>query len=101
MEKQHFFIKLLAPRPTFTQDMTDAERAVMNEHIVYWKDLTDKRIAIIFGPVFDPQGGFGMGVVEVNNEEEAKAIMAKDPTITSGLNFGFEIYPMRIGQIRQ
>jgi hypothetical protein len=36
--------------------MTETERKVMQEHALYWKDLTDKRIAVAFGPVLDPKG---------------------------------------------
>jgi len=36
--------------------MTEVERKIMQEHVVYWKALSDGRIAIIFGPVLDPKG---------------------------------------------
>ena len=51
---KYFLYKLLPPRPTFPQDMTEAEGELMQEHINYWKTLVDKRIAVIFGPVADP-----------------------------------------------
>jgi hypothetical protein len=35
--------------------MTEAERKAMVEHAIYWKDLTDKGIAIDFGLVLDPK----------------------------------------------
>ena len=35
---------------TFVQDMTEVERKIMQEHGDYWKDLSDRRIEIIFGP---------------------------------------------------
>jgi len=33
MAKQHYFFKLIPPRPTFIQDMNDDERRLMDEHI--------------------------------------------------------------------
>lgn len=51
-DKKRFSYKL-PPRPTFVQDMTEAERKAMEEHATYWKDLTDKGIAIVFGLVLD------------------------------------------------
>ena len=107
MDKQHFFIKLIPPRPTFPQDMTDSEREIMQRHIGYWKKLVENRTAIVFGPVFDPAGGYGMGIVEVTDKEEANDILANDPTILANCNcncncnFSFEIFPMRIGMIRE
>jgi len=37
MEKRYFFLKLVPRRPTFAQDMTAAERAIMMQHVAYWK----------------------------------------------------------------
>jgi len=48
-EKNRFLYKLIPPRLTFTQDMTEAERKVMQEHATYWKCLIDDSIAITFG----------------------------------------------------
>lgn len=99
MEKQFFFFKLVPPRPSFSQDMNDAERAIMMEHIEYWRGLTQQGTSVLFGPVLEPSGGWGLGIVEVENEAAAKAIGDKDPSIAKGLNT-FEVHPMRIGMIR-
>jgi len=52
-EMKQFLCKLIPPRLTFAQDMTEVERKIVQEHFVYWKDLSDRRIAIVFGPVLD------------------------------------------------
>lgn len=64
---KQFLRKLIPPRPTFAQDMTEVERKIMQEHIIYWKDLSDRGIAIIFGPVLDPIGTWGVAIVEAIN----------------------------------
>jgi hypothetical protein len=61
---KYFLYKLLPPRPTFPQDMTEAEGELIQEHINYWKTLVDKRIAVIFGPVADPRGIYGLAIIE-------------------------------------
>ena len=61
----HFFLKLLPSRPTFAQDMTPDERAIMQQHVVYWTDLMKQGKVHVFGPVLDPNGIYGIGVVEV------------------------------------
>jgi len=43
--KKQFLYKLIPPRSTFAQDMTEVERKVMQEHATYWKGVTDKGIA--------------------------------------------------------
>ena len=73
-EKNRFLYKLFPPRPTFTQDMTEAERKVMQEHATYWKCLIDDSIATIFGLVLDPRGPWGVGIVDVANESFARAL---------------------------
>jgi hypothetical protein len=79
MEKKNFFVTLTPPRITFVTDMTDEERGIMNQHVIYWRGLLDKGIAIVFGPVMDPKGPFGMAVVEVDNAEQLNEIVAGDP----------------------
>lgn len=95
-----FFFRLIAPRPTYHLDMTDDERALMSRHIEYWTELTDAGTSVLFGPVFDPKGAFGMAVIEVASEEEAIALSQKDPVIAAGV-CTYELMPMRIGAIRK
>ncbi len=87
-----YFLKLNPPRPTFMMDMTADEKATMQKHVAYWTDLLNKGSAIVFGPVMDPRGGYGAGVVSVDSEEHLKQIIADDPA--NGLN-KYEWYPMR------
>ena len=91
-EMKEFLCKLIPPRPTFAQDMTEVERKTMQEHVVYWKDLSDRRIAIIFGPVLDPKGTWGLAIVEVASEPEAHILGRNDPAVQAG--FTFKVYPM-------
>lgn len=93
-EKKYFALKLIPPRSTFAQDMSEEERAIMQQHVAYWRDLTDKGITIVYGPVSDPRGTYGLGVIEVDSEEQAHALTADDPAVRSGLN-KLEIYPIR------
>lgn len=90
----YFFCKLIPPRPTFAQDMSSAERRVMEEHVGYWTGMANRRIAVVFGPVADPSGGWGAGIVEVKDEAEVRSIAADDPAMLSGLGFRYEIHPM-------
>jgi uncharacterized protein len=95
-EKKHFFIRLIPPRPGFSSDMTPEERGLMQQHVAYWQGLLRRKIAFAFGPVFDPRGGYGIGIVELADEKAAEELMAKDPTLLSGTGFSFEIYGMRL-----
>jgi uncharacterized protein YciI len=84
-------IKLTMSYYFFAQDMTDEERAIMHRHAAYLRSFMDKGIVKVFGPVLDPAGAFGMGVLEVENEDQLKDIIAGDPA--SSIN-KYEFYPM-------
>jgi uncharacterized protein YciI len=79
-----FVFRLIAPRPDFAVDMSDEERAVMGRHAAYWQPLVESGRMVIFGPVLDSSGSWGLGVVEAEDEEELRAFAAGDPAVTSG-----------------
>ena len=49
---------------------------------------------VIFGPVGDPKGVWGLGVVRAANDAEAEALAAADPVILADRGFRYEILPM-------
>ena len=87
----YFFVKTQNPRPTFHLDMTPAERTIMNQHVEYWSDKAACGIAIVFGPVMDPKGVYGIGVYQVQDEAEMHALLEHDPA--NGL-LQYEVLPM-------
>ena len=96
----YFLFRLNAPRPTFAQDMTAQERAVMQAHVGYWMGLVQKGEALVFGPVADPAGAWGVGIVQVDDAAAAQAISEQDPAITSGMGFTIDILPMPQAVVR-
>jgi uncharacterized protein YciI len=79
-----FVFRLQAPRPTFALDMSDDEREIMGRHAAYWQPLIDSGRMVIFGPVLDETGSWGLGVVEADNEDELREYAANDPVVTTG-----------------
>jgi uncharacterized protein YciI len=98
-DTQCFVYKLIPPRPTFALDMSDEERAVMGAHGTYWRGLLDARTAVVFGPVLDPAGVWGLAVVEARSVEEVHAIGAADPAVSSGVA-AFAVHPMMGAVVR-
>ena len=90
--KKYFFLKLIPPRPSFAMDMTPEERSVMLKHIDYWREHMKNGSVVVFGPMMDPSGPYGMGVVKVDSEEEVKTFMLNDPAATINR---YEHFPMR------
>ncbi len=94
-----FVFRLTAPRPTFALDMTDGERDIMARHAAYWQPWVESGQMVIFGPVLDSSGSWGLGVVEADDEEELRAFAAGDPVVTTGTGT-IEIGQMLAGFVR-
>jgi uncharacterized protein YndB with AHSA1/START domain len=90
----YFLLRLLPPRPTFAQDMGPEEAQAMRQHVEYWKEQLRLGVAMVFGPVADPNGGWGVGIVEVGGAEELAALQQADPAIKSGIGLRYESLPM-------
>lgn len=97
----YYLFKLTPPRSTFPQDMTPAEREVMQAHSAYWSTLANKGVAIVVGPVADPAGAWGVAIVEVADEAAARGLAQSDPVTTSGLAFQYDIFPMPQALLRK
>jgi uncharacterized protein YciI len=95
----HFFLKLIPPRPTFATDMSAAEQAAMSKHADYLVSLVEQGIGVAFGPVFDPNGIYGMGIVEAADEAAARQLTDDDPVVKAGIG-RYEISPMRLSMLR-
>jgi uncharacterized protein len=94
-----FVFRLKAPRPNFAQDMTDGEREIMGRHAAYWQRFIDSGRMVVFGPVLDGTGSWGLGVVEAEDEDELRAFAAGDPAVTSG-TAELEVGKMLAGFVR-
>jgi uncharacterized protein YciI len=94
-----FVFRLVAPRPDFALNMTDEEREVMSRHAAYWKPYLESGQMVIFGPVLDTTGSWGLGVVEAEDEDELRAFAAGDPAVTTG-TAEMEIGTMLAGFVR-
>jgi uncharacterized protein YciI len=90
----YYLLKLLPPRPTFPFDMTDPERELMQKHSEYWQMFTDKGAVIAVGPVLDPDGPWGVGIIEVDDDNAAQTLADNDPVVKGNAGFRSVIMPM-------
>ncbi|MGY1604721.1 YciI family protein [Geodermatophilus sp. SYSU D00815] len=90
---QHFLYKLLPPRPDFAFTMTPEEAAVMAEHGRYWAGRLAGGDVVVYGPVAEPTGAWGMAVVEAEDVEAVHRVRDGDPAVTSGTCTA-EVHPM-------
>jgi uncharacterized protein YciI len=74
--------------------MSDTERKLMEEHVRYWRALQERGIVLVYGPVFDVRGDWGMGIMETEDLARAQEFAANDPAIRAGLHT-IEVSPMK------
>jgi uncharacterized protein YciI len=65
----------------------------MSQHIAYWTDQMKRGTTVVFGPVLDPKGAYGIGVVEIEDEPRLRALLERDPAVKAGLQKD-DFYPM-------
>jgi uncharacterized protein YciI len=94
-----YFVKLIPPRPTFAESMSEFEASAMREHGAYWREKMAEGITLVFGPVADPAGTFGLGIIQVADEEEARRFLDHDPAIRAGFGLRYELRLMPYGVV--
>ena len=94
-----FVLRLIAPRPSFAQTITDAEREIMGRHAAHWKPYLDRGEMVVFGPILTDDDSYGLAVVETDDEAALRDFAAADPVVTTG-TATFEFGRMAAGQVR-
>jgi uncharacterized protein YciI len=84
MTDKLFLLRLLPPRADFAQTMTADERDAMERHAAYWRDLLQAGRVVVYGPVADPEGVWGLGVVRAGSQAEVIELGERDPVIVAG-----------------
>ncbi|MBB2769263.1 hypothetical protein MMON44395_01255 [Mycolicibacterium monacense DSM 44395] len=91
-----FLFKLVPPRADFAQTMTADEQQAMAGHQDYWRDLLAAGKVVVYGPVADPEGVWGLGVLRAADRAEVLEIGRHDPSVLAGVNT-FEVFEIMGG----
>jgi uncharacterized protein YciI len=84
---EHLFLfQLIPPRTDFAQTMTADEQQAMAGHQDYWRALLAAGKVVVYGPVADPEGVWGLGVVRAADRAEVLEIGSHDPSVLAGVN---------------
>ena len=94
-----FVLRLIAPRPSFAQTLTESEREIMGRHAAHWRPYLDRGDLVVFGPVLTDEDSYGLAVVETDDEKALRGFAAEDPVVTSGTAV-FEVGRMAAGHVR-
>jgi uncharacterized protein len=99
-KKKHFLIRIQPVRATFVNDATKEESKTMGVHFEYLKKLMTEGKIVLAGPSINGEKTFGLIIVEVENEAEARAILEGDPSYKAGIQGG-EVFPFTLSLIRE
>jgi uncharacterized protein YciI len=91
-----FLFRLIPPRADFAQTMTPAEQHAMAGHRDYWQQLLHDGQVVVYGPVADPEGVWGMGVLRAVSRAQALDLGHNDPSVVAGVNT-FEVFEIMGG----
>jgi uncharacterized protein YciI len=91
-----FLFRLIPPRADFAQTMTPDEEQAMAAHQEYWQQLLRDGRVVVYGPVADPEGVWGMGVLRADERAEVLEIGERDPSVIAGVNT-FEVFEIMGG----
>ncbi len=86
------------PREDFVETITPDEIAIMQEHSENLARMLADGVLILAGPTYG-RDNIGVAVIEAPDEDAARAIMMRDPAVTSGL-MEPELREMRVGFLR-
>ena len=91
MDKKYFVLHLIPSRLDFAQTMSEEEQSIMGQHVAYWTEKMNEGKVIAFGPVLNPAGVYGLGIVRLDDEQELAAFIENDP---AGQINRYESFPM-------
>lgn len=66
----------------------------MQQHFAYWGEQLAAGRALVVGPVADPDGTYGIAVLDAESHAAASSICAADPVLAAGLGFSSALYEM-------
>ena len=75
---------------------TEQEASRVAEHFSYLSKLTDEGVVVLAGRTLDvDENGFGIVILAVGDEEEARRVMEKDPAVSGGV-MSARLYPFKL-----
>jgi len=72
----YFFCKFITPRKDFLETMSADEAKLLKAHGEYLQGLLEQGSVVAHGPVVEPQGGFGLSLFEVEDENKLSGLTA-------------------------
>ncbi|QGZ96134.1 YciI family protein [Terricaulis silvestris] len=88
-----YLCKYIPPRADFLATMTAEERDWMKQHGAFLDELLEQGLIVAHGPVADPNGGYGVSLYRIADDQNIEAITSNDPIVRNGAGH-YEHHPM-------
>lgn len=100
-KKQFIYVLKLIPPLLNKDNWTDREEKIVDKHFDRLQKLLEQGKLILDGKTAGiDEKTFGIVILEVESDEEAKAIMENDPCVVEGIMTA-ELYPYKVALIRK
>ncbi|MCR8849503.1 YciI family protein [Rossellomorea sp. SC111] len=98
---EFIYVLKLIPRLYQEENWTAGDEEIVKRHFERLKEWTDNGTVILAGRTLnEEEKAFGIVVFEADDEEQAKAFMKEDPTVTEGIMTA-ELFPYRVALLRK
>lgn len=99
--KQFAYVLRLVPRLRDEKNWTEADNAAVGRHFRRLQQLHKEGKVVLAGKTSDDadEGQFGVVILEVSSEEEARRIMGEDDAVRAGIMTA-RLFPFRVALIR-
>lgn len=100
-ELQFIYVLKLIPRLLDESNWTEIEEDIVGRHFYRLKDLLEEGKLILAGKTSTlDEKTFGIVIIEVDSEDEAKYLMDNDPAVNEGIMTA-ELFPYGIALMRK
>ncbi|MGJ7495194.1 YciI family protein [Variovorax sp. RT4R15] len=90
---KNYLCKFIPPRADFLATMSADEQTWMRQHGVYLNELLAKGLIVAHGPVIDGDGGYGVSLYQISDDQDISSFTSEDPIVKNGVGH-YEHYTM-------
>lgn len=99
-ERNAFYARIKPYRSDFITNPNDEENEVMRDHFQYLKKLMEEDKLFMAGPTLIDEDPFGLLLLMVESEDEARSLLEEDPSVKSGIQVIADLRPIRLSLTR-
>lgn len=101
INKHYIYVLKLIPRLIIESNWTEEDEEIVDRHFKYLKELLKEGKLLLAGKTSGlDDRTFGIVILEIDSEKEAKEIMEKDPSVAEGVMTA-ELFPYDVALLKR